>query len=466
VRVDLIFRISCFNYLTASIFNIRRDKNLKKLFAVLLVVITAASVLSIGACAAPPGSEVVVGTVSPMTGMFTGFGEGNVFGMQAAVDDQNALGGLDVGGKKMKVKFVIADSESDPSKVGRLGEGIITADKAIFMVEPDAPAPMHAAVSQVAEKYKVPNIICGGPFEPWDGMRTEASPKWEYAWLTGFAIGTPPDKGDFRDKPGYTINDTWFAFLDQFGAQTNKVAGVFATDEPDGIGWYSGFPGALKAWGAKVIGIEKKLGLAPLETTDYSSMIKEWKDNNVEILLGNCPGPNFGAMWKQANGLGFKPKIVMMGRAPLFYIDAASWGGNLPWGVGVEVWWSPNFKDCPGIGSTTPQSLAKRWADAKKQPLNPAIGHGYEGMQIALAAISKAGSLDTAKINAAIPTLDMPSINSRVKFNAQQHFNRIPLFYGQWFKTDKPEKWEMKIVLSKHDFLPAEDKPIFPIPYQ
>jgi branched-chain amino acid transport system substrate-binding protein len=438
-----------------------------KKFCISLLAVIMISTMAFSACAAQPaGGELVIGTVSPMTGMFTGFGEGNVFGMQAAVDDQNALGGLDVGGKKMKIKFIIADSESDPAKVGRLAEDIITREKAVFMVEPDAPAPMHIAVSQVAEKYKIPNIISGGPFEPWDGQRTTASPVWQYAWLSGFALGMPADKGDFRDKPGYTIKDTWFGFLDQFGAQTNKVAGVFATDEPDGAGWYAAFPGMLKEWGAKVIGIEKKLGLVPVETTDYSSTIKEWKDNNVEILWGNCPGPNFGAMWKQANGMGFKPKIVSMGRAPLFYIDASSWGGNLANGVGVEVWWSPEFKNCPGIGSTTPQTLAKRWADAKKQPLNPAIGHGYMGMQIALAAISKAGSLDTTKINEAIPTLDMPSINSRVLFNKQQHFNRIPLFFGQWFKTDKPEKWEMKIVFSKHDFLPAQDKPIFPVPYQ
>jgi ABC-type branched-subunit amino acid transport system substrate-binding protein len=238
----------------------------------------------------------------------------------------------------MKVKFIIADSESDPVKVGQLGEDVIARDKAVFMVEPDAPAPMHSAVSQAAEKYKVPNIVCGGPFEPWDASRTSASPVWQYAWLTGFAIGTPPDKGDFRDKPGYTVKDTWLSFLDavDFKTTTNKVAGVFATDEPDGIGWYAAFPGILKDYGCNVIGADKKLGFVPMETTDFSSVIKEWKDNNVEILWGNCPGPVFGAMWKQANGMGFKPKIVMIGRAPLFYVDASSWGGDLPWGVGVQ----------------------------------------------------------------------------------------------------------------------------------
>ncbi len=450
-----------------------------------LVVVVMATALVFGACAqpapgptpgpgptpAPAAGEVVIGTVCPMTGMFTGFGEGNAYGMQAAADDMNALGGLDVGGQKMKVKFVNLDSESDSAKVGQLAEDLATREKVVFFVLPDSPAPMWTPTCNVGEKYKIPSIICGGPMEPWAGMRTSATPPWDYNWLTGFAIATPPDKGDFRDKPGYTVKDTWFGFLDAVKADTNtnKVAGVFATDEADGRGWYApgsplGFPRILQdERGYKVIGIDKDLGLVPPDTTDFSSVIKEWKDNNVQILWGNCPGPVFGAMWKQANGMGFKPKIVSIGRAPLFYVDASSWGGDLAEGIGVEVWWNPKFKDCPGIGSTTPQSLADRWVKDKKQPVNPAIGHGYEGMQIALAAISKAGSLDTAKINAAIPTLDMKTINSPVLFN-KDHFNRIPLFFGQWFKTNTPDKVELKIVLSKHDSLPAEAQPIFPKP--
>jgi len=442
----------------------KEEQKMKKVLFILLIMILASS-LAFSACkGSKAGEEIVIGTVCPLTGMFTGFGEGNAFGMQAAVDDINAQGGVDVGGKKMKVRLVVLDSESSPDKVGRLAEDLITREKAIFLVMPDAPAPVTVPASTVGEKYKIPSLNCGGPFEPWNAMRTSAEPPLEYSWLTGFAIATPPDKGDFRDKPGYTVQDTWFEFLDQFGAQTNKVAGVFATDEADGRGWYALFPGLLEEWGATVVGMDKDLGLVPLETTDFSSVITEYRENNVEILWGNCPGPTFGAFWKQCNGMGFKPKIVSMGRAPLFYVDVDSWGGDLAWGVGVEVWWSPEFQDCPGIGGTTPKSLAERWTTAKKQPVNPAIGHGYVGTQIVLEAIRIAGSTDPVKINEAIPTIDMPSINQRVKFNKEQHFNRIPLFYGQWFKTDTKEKWEMKIVLSKHDFLPAEAEPIFPIP--
>jgi branched-chain amino acid transport system substrate-binding protein len=400
--------------------------------------------------------------------MFAGFGEGCVFGMRAAVEDINAQGGLYVEeyGAKLPVRLIVADCESDPVKVGTLAEDLCVRDKVHGLLSPDEPVTIHGPVATVADKYKVPHLIGGGPFEPWNGQRMEVTPPWEYTWMLGFRIVMPYPEGDFRARPGYTIKDTWFAMLDMFGDQTNKVAGVFASDDADGIGWYGLFPGALEEWGATVIGMEEKLGLFPMGTTDFTPIISEWKDNDVEILWGNCPGPDFGTLWKQCSAQGFKPKICFCGRAPLFYVDASSWGGDLPLGVGVEVWWDRVYPadSCPGIGGTTAESLTQRWTAATGQPLNPAIGHGYLEAQVMLDAIERAGTLDGTAIKNAIAETDMLSINGRVKFIQEEHFSGIPLFVGQWVKTDKPHVWELPIVFSQHDWLKPAHEPIFPIP--
>jgi branched-chain amino acid transport system substrate-binding protein len=412
--------------------------------------------------------EILIGTPAPMTGMFAGFGEGCGFGMKAAVEDINKQGGVSLKkyGKKLPVKLIVRDVESDPMKTATLAEDLCVRDKVNALLSPDEPVTIHGPVATVADKYKVPHVIGGGPFEPWNGMRMEVKPPWEYTWLLGFRIVMPYPKGDFRARPGYTIKDTWFGMMNEFGPKTNKVAGVLASDDPDGVGWYGLFPGALKEWGCKVIGMDKKLGLFPMGTTDFTPIIKEWKDNNVEILWGNCPGPDFGTLWRQSRAQGFKPKIAMIGRAPLFYVDAKSWGGDLPWGVGVEVWWDKAYPpdSCPGIGGTTAKSLYERWTKATGQPLNPAIGHGYFEMQVMLDAIKRAGALDGAAINKAIAETDMKTISGRVKFIKEQHFSGIPLFVGQWVKTDKPYVWELPIVYSQHDWLKPTHKPVFPIP--
>jgi len=419
---------------------------------------------------APPAGpeEILIGTAAPMTGMFAGFGAGCTFGFQAAVDDINKLGGIYVKeyDRKIPVKFIVLDEESDPVKAATLSEQLAVQNKVNAFYSCDMPTTMHTPTSMVADKYKIPHIIGGGPLEPWLGMRESTETKWPYTWFTGFAIATPAPAGDFRAKDGYTIRDTWFEELDAFAGQTNGVAGVFATDEPDGIGWYGLFPGLLQEYGLNVIGAEEKLGFFPVDATDLTPIIKEWKDNDVQILWGNTPGPNFGNLWRQCYTEGFRPKIVSCGRAPLFYVDINSWGGNLPNGIFTEIWWAPEYKST-GIGGTTPQSLADRWSEATGEPINRGIGHGYAPAQVLFDAIERAGTLDGDAINKAMGETDMlMTINYEVLFDPKTHFSRIPLFVGQWQKTDKPWVWECPIVFSKHDFLPPAGEPIFPVPYE
>jgi len=440
---------------------------MKKVFLIPLIVVIIGGLI-FGGCKAGPAApkEILVGVPAPLTGVYAGFGQGGIFGMQAAVDDINKQGGVNVAeyGKKLPIKLKIVNTESDPIKAGTLAESLIVSDKVNFLAYGDEPPPMNAAISNIADRYKVPYICTTGPLEPWLEMRGAASGHWQYTWATGlFALGMPAPAGDFRAKAGYSIADTWQGMIDLFGGQTNKKVAVFACDDPDGVGWYGAFPPMLKGWGYEAVGIDKKLGLVPTETTDFSSVINEWKAAKCEIVWGNAIAPFVGTLLKQCSALGFKPKMASIGRGPLFYEDVSAWGGDLPLGVGVEIWWDPSFGDSPGIGGTTPQSLAKRWTDTGKQ-LNRNIGPGYSIIQVIIDAVERAGSLDSAKVNAALATTDLMTVRHRIKFEGDYHFSRGPIVYGQWQKVDKPWTWECPVIFTKHDFIKATGKPIFPIP--
>lgn len=411
--------------------------------------------------------EIKIGVIQAQTGMYAGFGTGGVFGIKAAAEDINKLGGVDAGGKKMPVKLIVVDNESDPNKAGTLAQSLVVQDRVNFIVTGDEPPPMHPAISMVCDRYKIPYITSVGPFEPWTAMRNETDTKWPYTWATGlFAIATPAEAPDFRaGKPGYTVNDYWVDVLKRYGDQTGKKVAVFASDDPDGVGWYTGLSHMLKPNGFEPVGYDKKLGLLPVETTDFSSVINAWKASGAQVLWGNCPAPFFGALWKQCRTLGFKPKMVSVGRAPLFYQDIKSWGGDLPLGVCVEIWWDPSMKEYQGIGDTTPMSLVERWKKETGQPMNPAVGPGYRAFQVLVDAITRAKSIDGKKVNKALAATDLMTLGHRVKFD-QNQFNRSPLYYGQWQKADTPEGWKLEVIYSRHDFVPETAKPLFPIPYK
>lgn len=447
---------------------LKEGQEMKKLLVSALAVVVMYS-LFVDNCQAAKKApkEIRLGCVLSATGMFAGFGQGTLFGAKAAVQDINELGGVYVKeyGKKLPIKLIVVDRQSDVIKARTLSEHLVLRDKVHFLISPMEPPPMIAATAMIAEKYKVPHVGINGPMEPWLAMRNAVDKPWEYTWTSGFAIVTPVPPGDFRyGKGGYTIMDTWMAMLEKFGGQTNKKVGVFASDEPDGRGWWALFGPELKKLGYDVLGHERNLGLFPLGTTDFSSVIKQWKDYGVEILWGNSPGPDFGVLWRQSRAQGFKPKMVGAARAALFYEDISTWGGDLPLGVGIEMWWHPSYQNSPGFGNTTPQSLFDRWHKATGKPLNQAVGHGYFPVQIIVDAVERAGTLDKKAVNRALAKTDLFTINHRVKYDKENHFSRIPLFFGQWMKVDKPWKWELKVVFSKHDFIKQEAEPIFPLP--
>jgi len=419
----------------------------------------------------PPAGpeEILIGSSESATGMFSGFAAGGIFGMKVAVDDINKQGGIYVKeyGRKLPVKFILLDNESDPIKAASLAESLILKDKVCALVNGPGSATMFNPQSALAESYKVPYIPGEGPVEPWQAARMTVTPPWEYTWGFGFAIATPAPPGDFRyGKLGYTVFDSWFPALKAVSDQTNKTAAIFASDDADGRGWYKTFGPELEKRGYNVIGEERNVGLFPMGTMDFTPAIKVWKDNNCEIMWGNSDAPDFGTLWRQCNTEGYVPKLVLAGRAAMFYQDVSAWGGDLPQGVLTDAWWRSDYppEEFPCIGDTTPQSLFERWHEETGQPLNQALGWGYFPMQVLFDAIERAGTLDGVELNKAIGETDMMTISGRAVFTKDDHHCRLPLALAQWVKTDEPWIWECPIVFSQHDFVKATAKPIFPLP--
>ncbi len=459
-------RTRCENVTSKEVIRVRVNR-----FLVIALVLALVVGMLFVACApsAPQTGpkEILLGLASPLTGLYGAFGTEGSWGLQAAIDDINKVGGVQVNdlGRKLPLKVIILDNQSDPQRAASLCESLILQDKVNMLVNPYSPPPMHPGVATVAQRYKVPYVCGTAVLEPWLGMRSAASPAWTYTWATAQAIvpqSLPPDQ---QNTPGLSILGTWFDALNQVASQTNKKVAISASDDPDGAGWYAGFGQALQANGYTVIGLDKKLGLFPPETTDFSSIINEWKDAGAEVLWANAPGPLFGALYKQARASGFKPKMVAASRAALFYTDVVAWGGDLPNGVCCEMPWTPAIKQYAGVAGTTPQSLNDRWVKEKGIPPSFGIGWGYSTPQIVADAIQRAGSLDGEKINSALSATDLLTMFQRVKYDPQTQTSPLLIVMVQWFPSNTALKWEQKIIFSKvPDWMPAQAQMVFPIP--
>jgi branched-chain amino acid transport system substrate-binding protein len=410
--------------------------------------------------------EIRIGDTVSYTGMLATFGICN-WGAKAAFDDINKQGGIYVKeyNTRIPVRYITVDCASDPLKVAPLAEDLILREKVNFLGPHTEPPQMHEGVAMMAEKYKIPAAIGMAVFESWMGVKQAAGAEWKYTVGWGFHIAAPYPPGDWRaGKPGYVMMDTWFGALKAFAGETNKKVALFAADTADGRGWYQAFTGAAAAQGYDCYRAADQFGIFPMETTDFTPIIQEWKKAGCDIMWGNCPGPHFGILWRQCHTLGFKPKLVFSTRAALHYDDVKAWGGDLPNGVGMELFWHPANKGVC-IGDTTPLSLAQRYYDEKGEPWPQSLGWAYMGAQMLFAGIEQAGTLDPDAVCAALRKLDVMTIQGRSVFEEGTQFQRMPCQFGQWRKTDKPWVWDAPCVFSFNDILPATAQLIFPMPY-
>jgi len=440
----------------------------KKLLLIPLAIVLVTALI-FGGCAAEEEvpTEIRIGCSSALTGIYSGFCSHGAFGLQAAAEDMNALGGIYVEeyGKRLPVRLILADCESDNTKAGTLAEDLIVRDDVHFLIQAGGPQPMITPISTVAERYKLLWVGVDGIKEQFFAVREAVSPSWKYSWNICFAVGMPYPPGSFWDKPGYTVADSTAVFLDDIFARTNGKVGVYATDDIDGRGWFEGTTPMAEAAGFDVCGKEKALGIFPMGTTDFTSLVNEWKNYGCELIMGNAPAVETGTILRQSRELGFKPKAIWATKGALFHQDISAWGGDLPNGVVTELHWHPSLpaEDHPGIGGTTPVSLHERWVATGHQ-YSPAIAFGYGSSQVLYDAIERAGTLETEAVMEAVGETNLKTLLCHVVFDKENQFAGFPMMLGQWREVDQPWQWECPLLIVLHYDADTTDL-LFPIPY-
>ena len=122
----------------------------------LVALISPEARAKIGSCTDP----ILLGTTISETGPFSTLTTGWRAMTEAFEKEINRNGGVSVKAcaKKLPIKFVIYDDQSNPSTAVRLFERLATVDEVDFFVGPDWTS-IGIAVSSVAERHKIPAVM-------------------------------------------------------------------------------------------------------------------------------------------------------------------------------------------------------------------------------------------------------------------------------------------------------------------
>jgi len=354
----------------------------------LFVLVALACFFSPAGLQAAEKKEIVIGTPLPVTGVASQEGNEEKWAYEEAVADINAKGGIFVKqyNKKLPVKLVVADMESDPGKGAGAVERLVKIDKVDLLL------------SSFAANFVMPTAIAAEKFKIYYHGNTCFPVVWRGAhlkWSTVFFFEL--DKG--AEIP-YEVLDTIPA------AERPKNFALLMEDTADGRAFGGGLAEAGKAhkW---EIALNEPLGVG---AKDYSAQILKLKSKGIDgaILFasgGDCV--TFVRQMKEA-GLNLKYLHGYKGTWNGDFWKALSKDANyiLCDGFWSEDWPYPKGKE---IGERYSKKFGKR---------SVAIGLYYASCQILWEAIEKAGSVDSAKVKDAVMTTNFKgTVMGDVKYN-------------------------------------------------
>ena len=353
-----------------------------------VVVLAALLVLALAPLAHAQKSEIVVGASFSTTGRFSTEAAEHLRAYQMFIDETNAAGGVMVKslGKKLPIKLVQYDDQSDPSAAAKLYEKLITSDKVDLLFSPWGSGP-NFAVTAVTEKHKVPMVL--------------ASASADNIFNRGFKyIYATTDIASMLPRPLVDV-------LKAKKADVKKVAVLYEnflfTTSLNEV-----FTKSVKDEGFELVLNERY----PLASQDFSGMMTKVKAASPDALVTLCMMPACIYATRQAREAGVTPKLFHINIGPMYvkeYMEPL--GAKNTEGIVETGFWHP---DLPYPGA---RAFHDRFTARYGRPPSTDAAYAWMAAQHLFQAVEKAGTLDREVINATFKKEEFISIGGTFKYD-------------------------------------------------
>jgi len=360
---------------------------------------------------------IKIGLVTALSGQSARAGEALTRGLQVAIDEINAKGGVLKG---RKLELVRRDDESVPAK------GVIAARELWFkekvaVLFGGLDSPVALAIVPLANENKLPFM------DPW-------------------AAGTPITKNGAKDNYVFrvsAVDEIVDKAMLQYAQKTfnAKNCGMILVNNPWGESNEKGLRAALSEKGVKHAGIEKFEG----NDIDVVPQLSRLKAAGADclFLVGNV-GPSSQVV-KSLDRMGWMPPIVShWGPAGGRFTELAG-----PSAKNVHfVQTYSFFGKQSAVGDKVLKALMAKYPDIKGPgDITPAVGvaNAYDAMMLTALAIQNAGSTDGPKV--------------------RDGYYKIDRYDGLIKTYSKPFSPQQHDALNEHDYVWAQfiDNQIVPV---
>ncbi|MCC7100305.1 MAG: amino acid ABC transporter substrate-binding protein [Rubrivivax sp.] len=364
---------------------------MKKRTALSAIAAAAAVVAGVAtplAASAAAPTEIRIGAPISMTGLLAADGLEQKWSYEQAVADVNAKGGIFVkaANKKLPVKLVVADDQSDPAKVTDAMERLIKVEKVDVLLSTHG-GDLNMAGALAAEKYKKFYMIT----TLWPHMWVPKKFKWSALFFY--------DAGGGAEVP-FKI---WEGLPE---AQRPKKPALVVEDSPDGQGFGGVFKELAKKYKVNFV-LDEPWAMG---SKDYSAYILKMKARGADaVLLFGSPGDSI-TLIRQMKEQNFS--------VPYFH----GWKGTWPYEVREALGAASDYIIADGFWSPEyPYPGAKELGDRYTKQFNKSstsIGMFYANAQVLLKAIENTGSVDPKAVRDAVAGKEFKgTVQGDVKFD-------------------------------------------------
>jgi branched-chain amino acid transport system substrate-binding protein len=287
-----------------------------------------------GASGATKG--ITIGWIHPLTGDLAGFGAADNWVIKKIKATTPYSKGFKIHGKTYDVTIKSYDSQSSVTRAGDLARSAILNDNVDMLFASSTPETVNAVASQ-AETLGTPLICSNVPWESWyinlggNPAKPTLVPKYTVMYFLG------------AEHLAKCFIPMWNRIHAQL--HTDKVVAAAFPNDSDGNAFRLIFPPIVKAAGYTF----DMSAPYPDGTTNYTSMITQFKADKADFFTNVPLPPDFATMWKQSIQQGFRPKLATVAKVLLFPPDAYALGSEA-YNIATDTWWVPTL---PWVSSFT-----------------------------------------------------------------------------------------------------------------
>src|SRR5690606_5194680 len=347
-----------------------------------LAAIVCASALSMPALA-----QVKVGVINSLSGNFAAFGQRYNTGMQVALEEINANGGIN----GQKLELIVQDDRSDAQSALAAVESL--NKQGVPLIIGSYASGITGPMSKLASRQKIPLIVLGSAD---DSITKPGSP-----WV-------------FRAKHNSTIVANvyfdYFDYLRKSNGDLQKIAIMHGN---------GAWPTSVSEEGARQA--EKRgyeiVGKQAYDqgTTDFRPILNKFRADEPDILLTSSTAEDGIAIARQITEVGLNARVVAIDTASSM-ISFIQQVGPQAENIVSAVSWSPDVKY-----EGTPELYERLKAKAKDEP-SFYEAEGYLALTVAADALRRAKSTDREKVRDALAGTDLKTPVTDVTFKDYDGF--------------------------------------------